>query len=455
MATSNDKGDVAYQLKSFQKVEEPAQKTENKGRIMQTLRIVNQIIGILFTLCYLYQFFYIPIPWFAGKKKKPGISDMRRCYAVLICARNEEKVIADLINSLRLQTYPSDKIHVFVLADNCTDSTSSIARNAGAAVYERRDNRYFGKGYALESLLGYIDRDYPDGFDGYFVFDADNVLKEDYIEQMDRVFSEGNDIVTSYRNSKNYADNWISAGYALWFLRESRYLNHARFLLKTSCAVSGTGFLVSLKVMEEIGGWPFHMLTEDIEFSIHQITNGKKIAFCEDAELFDEQPVTFSQSWHQRMRWARGYLQVFEGYGLSLVRGALKGSFSCFDMSMTIMPAFILSTISIFGDLALGIWGASIGDNVMIAVHSIGSLLSSMYLMLFSLGAVTTVTEWQHIQTSTTKKILYTFTFPLFMFTYIPISIAALFVNPGWKPIHHSVSFSVPTARINIHESQN
>ena len=28
----------------------------------------------------------------------------------------------------------------------------------------------------------------------------------------------GNEIVTSYRNSKNFGDNWISAGYALWFL---------------------------------------------------------------------------------------------------------------------------------------------------------------------------------------------------------------------------------------------
>lgn len=45
---------------------------------------------------------------------------------------------------------------------------------------------------------------------------------------MNETFSEGKDIVTCYRNSKNYGDNWISAGYGLWFLRESRYLNGAR-----------------------------------------------------------------------------------------------------------------------------------------------------------------------------------------------------------------------------------
>jgi hypothetical protein len=153
------------------------------------------------------------------------------------------------------------------------------------------------------------------GFDGYIVFDADNILSPDYIEQMNRTFSDGHDIITSYRNSKNFGDTWISAGYALWYLRESRYLNHARYRLHTSCAVGGTGFLFSQKVIDELGGWPFHMLVEDIEFSIHEITKGRKIAFCPDAILYDEQPTGFLQSWRQRERWCKGGLQVFTHYG--------------------------------------------------------------------------------------------------------------------------------------------
>ncbi len=407
---------------------------------MNTLRIVNQVIGVLFTLCYFYQIIYIPIPWLR-KTKNPKKSGMTNRYAALICARNEENVIADLIRSLKRQTYDQKNLSVFVMADNCTDETASVAESAGARVYTRMNRTFVGKGYALEMLLQYLEEDYPEGFDGYFVFDADNVLKEDFIEQMDLVFSEGHDIVTCYRNSKNYGTNWISAGYALWFLRESRYLNQARFLLNTSCAVSGTGFLFSREVMLEAGGWPFHMLTEDIEFSINQITKGRKIAFCKDAELYDEQPETFSQSWRQRMRWARGYLQVFKGYGRKLISGALHGSFSCFDMSMTIMPAFILSTVSIVSDLALGIIGAFIGDDVMIAVNSIAELLSGVYSALFVMGVITTITEWKHIHTSPIKKVFYAFTFPLFMFTYVPISLTALFVNPGWQPIRHSVRF--------------
>ena len=61
-------------------------------------------------------------------------------------------------------------------------------------------------------------------------------------------------------------------------------------------------------------------------------------------------------------------------------------------------------------------------------------------LTLLVLGGITTVTEWNQIRTSSVKKFVYVFTFPLFMFTYIPISLAAFFCKPQWKPIEHRVS---------------
>ena len=421
---------------------------------MEELITLHWVVGILFTICYLYQFMYIPVPWLLSKRKRPTPTDMSNKYAILICARNEEKVIATLIESLFRQTYKAENLHIFVLADNCTDNTASVARAAGADVYERRDTTHTGKGYALASLLCHLEWDYPEGFDGYFVFDADNVLKPDYIEQMDRVFSDGNEIVTSYRNSKNYGNNWISAGYALWFLRESRYLNHARYLLGTSCAISGTGFMFSRSIAEELGGWPFHMLTEDIQFSIYQVIKGRKIAFCPDAELFDEQPVKFSQSWRQRLRWSRGFLQVFKGYGSKLAQGALRGCFSCFDMTMTIMPALILSAFSVICDIIYVIWSASHGANILISLLFVCSLFTGMYMTLFAVGMITTITEWRHIHTTTFKKLFYTVTFPIFLFTYIPISITALFVDPGWKPINHSVNFKLQPSSEGVLEER-
>ena len=410
-----------------------------------TLRTINAIISALFFICYTYQFLYIPLV--LAKKSKPLASPSKaHRYAVLIAARNEENVISGLLDSLRAQTYDMSLVTVFVAADNCTDSTAAIARAHGAVVYERFNQLNVGKGYALDFLLQHIGADYPAGFDGYFVFDADNILSPDYIERMNEMFSNGHEIVTSYRNSKNFGGNWISAGYALWFLRESRYLNGARTRLGSSAAVGGTGFLFSQRILNESHGWRFYLLTEDIEFSVYHILRGEKIAICESAVLYDEQPTDFRQSCRQRLRWAKGYVQVFLRYGGQLLRGAARGSWSCFDISMSILPAFILTSLCLLANITLTVLGLMQGAGVWFALRSLLECLGSILATLLVLGGITTATEWHRIHATTAQKLVYTLTFPLFMLTYLPISLAALFMKVEWKPIHHSVRLSaVPT----------
>ena len=61
------------------------------------------------------------------------------------------------------------------------------------------------------------------------------------------------------------------------------------------------------------------------------------------------------------------------------------------------------------------------------------------YFTLLLVGAITTVSEWSKIFAPMRKKILYTFTFPFFMLTYIPITLVALFSKDvSWKPIYHT-----------------
>ena len=410
-----------------------------------TLRTINAVISALFFICYTYQFLYIPLV-LAKKPKALAAPAKAHRYAVLIAARNEENVISGLLDSLRAQTYDMSLVTVFVAADNCTDSTAAIARAHGAVVYERFNQLNVGKGYALDFLLQHIGADYPAGFDGYFVFDADNILAPDYIERMNEMFSNGHEIVTSYRNSKNFGGNWISAGYALWFLRESRYLNGARTRLGSSAAVGGTGFLFSQRILNESHGWRFYLLTEDIEFSVYHILRGEKIAICESAVLYDEQPTDFRQSCRQRLRWAKGYVQVFLRYGGQLLRGAARGSWSCFDMSMSILPAFVLTSLCLLANVTLTVLGLMQGAGVWFALRSLLECLGSILATLLVLGGITTVTEWHRIHATTAQKLVYTLTFPLFMLTYLPISLAALFMKVEWKPIHHSVRLSaVPT----------
>lgn len=428
-------------------MEIPPREREDCRMAQQLLKIVTQVnavVGILFLLFYAYQMFYIPLPWLKKAPKHKGEAKANSI-AVLICARNEECVIPDLLRSLKAQTYTAAPIRVFVCADNCTDGTAQVARAEGATVYERFSGDKIGKGYALAFLLDNIRRDIPEGFDTYYIFDADNLLRPDYLEKMNREFSDGYEIVTSYRNSKNYGQNWVSAGMGLRFIRDSRYLNHSRKLLHTSCAVSGTGFGFSRSVLEEMGWtWPYFTLTEDIEFSVDHVMKGYTIGMAQDAEFFDEQPVKFSQSWRQRKRWAKGCLQCQRKYGLSILRSVFQ-SFAHYDVCLSLMPVVVLSIVDLLTNLTVIVLGIVMRVPLPELLLTTGKIFLSAYGTMFVIGAVTTVSEWKHLHTTTFKKILYAFTFPIFMLTYIPNAIAALFGKAQWLPIDHNVTAdSVP-----------
>ncbi|MFB5088401.1 glycosyltransferase family 2 protein [Psychrobacillus sp. PGGUH221] len=416
----------------------------------------NSLMFLLFALMYSYQFVYMFITFKAKQKKYTEIQNAHHHkFAVIIPARNEELVIGQLIKSIKNQNYPKEMIDIFVVADNCSDNTAKVAEKAGAIVRERFNKIQIGKGYALDYMLRIIGSDYSSNkYDGYFVFDADNLLDENYITEMNKTFNKGYRVITSYRNSKNYDQNWISAGYALWFLHEAEYLNLPRMALNSSCAVSGTGFLVHADVFRDNGGWIHHLLTEDIEFSVSQIIKGEKIGYCRNAVFYDEQPVTFAQSWNQRLRWAKGFYQVFSKYGKDLIENIFRGKgnrFSCFDMTMMIMPAMLVSSISIMvnGLLYLGIFmGIFEGKGIMQgATTAIIESFVWYYGILFVLGLMTTLSEWRKIHCSAWKKIAFTITFPIFMFTYIPISVVALFKHVEWKPIAHTVVKSLDDVR--------
>lgn len=412
--------------------------------------IFNFCVFVAFTCCYTYQLFYVFVV--LTRKAPKAEAKKNHKFAVMIAARNESAVISDLLGSIKMQNYPQELIDIYVIADNCTDDTAAIARNAGATVFTRFNSEQVGKGYALDYGLKSIWKEFPGkGYEAYFVFDADNVLDVNYFREMNATFDGGAKASTSYRNSKNFDSNWISAGYGIWFLREAKFLNQARLTLNTSCAVSGTGFFIAADILENAGGWKWHLLTEDIEFSASSITDGVRIAYCPTAVLYDEQPTTFRDSWNQRFRWVKGFYQVFWHYAGGLFKGIFKNErgykFACYDMLMTISPGMLLSIISIIFNaviVVLGFMGVmSTGIAIASSLSSIFFCLFNYFMFMFVFGVLTTFVEWDSIRAKTSRKILYMLTFPLFMLTYIPIALVALVKKATWKPIKHTISVDV------------
>lgn len=405
---------------------------------MTALDIINLIFGILFVMCYAFQFAYLIIPFI--KKMPPHKETKLHKLAILVSARNEENVIGNLFDSIKAQDYPEELVTVVLVADNCTDRTADVGREHGVRVYERNDLTKIGKGYALDYALKRLDEELgEDAFDAFIVFDADNILTKNYLTEINKTFSDGYQVVTAYRNTKNFGDSWLSASCAVWYLRESKYLNGSRMRIGACPQVSGTGFLFSNEVKKQNGGWPFHTLTEDYEFTCHSVVQGMKFGYCETAQFYDEQVSGFRQSWRQRLRWVKGGLQGFLIYWKALLKGLFSRKFvACYDMLMSFAPAYLISIAAVLVNIVGAIVQIATGVPPLSVLWAVGKMLLGGYVILLIQSVVTVATEWKYIHAHPVKRILSALTFPIFIMSFIPICFIALFKKVEWKPIRHT-----------------
>lgn len=280
------------------------------NKLYSILRTVMSAIIVYKTFFWLIGMFFTREFPLAKKKHK---------YAILIAARNEEKVIGNLLDSIKKQDYPSDLLTVFVVCDNCTDNTCGVARDKGAICYERFDDIHKTKGFALQFLFENIKKDYGiESFEGYFIFDADNLLQTDYISRMNDSFDSGEKIITSYRNTKNFDENWIASTYAIHWLRSIRQNHRARSILRLATNIQGTGFLFTNEIVRD--GWKYTSLTEDRALTADVVKEGYRITYNDKAMFYDEQPISLKVALRQRLRWSKGHLLAFveSGPGLFL-----------------------------------------------------------------------------------------------------------------------------------------
>lgn len=266
---------------------------------------------------------YWIIGFFFTRKFKPA-KQMHK-YAICIAARNEETVIGNLLDSIKQQDYPSELLTVFVVADNCNDGTATAAREKGAVCYERFNDQERTKGFALQFLFENIKKDYGiDAFEGYFIFDADNLLNNDYISRMNDSFDSGLKIITSYRNTKNFDENWIAASYALHWLRSIRKNHRTRSVLRLATNIQGTGFLFANELVKD--GWKYTSLTEDRAFTADAVAHGYEISYNDAAVFYDEQPTNLKIALRQRLRWSKGHLLAFVETGWPLFKNIFVGN---------------------------------------------------------------------------------------------------------------------------------
>ncbi|EDU36293.1 glycosyltransferase, group 2 family protein [Clostridium sporogenes ATCC 15579] len=381
------------------------------------------------------------------KKNNKNISDKTK-FALIVAAHNEELVIGNIIESLKMMDYDKKLYDIFVIADNCTDKTADIAKKKGAIVRERFDKKRRGKGYALEWMFNIIFK-MEKKYDAIAVFDADNLVHKNFLKEMNKKMCKGYKVVQGYLDSKNPEDTWITGSYSIAFWSCNRMFQLARYNLGLSSQLGGTGFCIDTDILKELG-WGATCLTEDLEFSCKIILNGYKVGWAHDAIIYDEKPLTLAQSWRQRKRWMQGFADVSSRYFFKLMKKAIKNfNFTAFDCALySIQPfvAILLGLSAIISLFQYAMKAANIVNNFNNIVYSIDFNLITILIILFSLFQILYTPLILILEKKFTFKVLlYYIVYPIYAITWFPISIQGIMDknNKEWSHTIHTRSMNI------------
>ena len=399
---------------------------------MEYLYILKQALIWVLTAFWCYQF-VISLCALVKLKDKPYLVNKNHKFMAIIPAHNEEMVVANLIESLKNQTYDKNLYDIYVIADNCTDKTAEVARKAGAIVYERFDNAHKTKGYALQWFLKQKIAENAD-YDAFFVFDADNIVDKNFIKNMNKKLCQGEEVVQGYRDIKNPTDNWITAGYALFYWTMHRMYHLARYNIGLSPLLNGTGFMVKFDVVKP-NGWETQTLTEDIEFSLKQIIQGRKLGWATDAIVYDEQPTSFKQSWSQRSRWTVGHMQCLKTYTGQLYKAVKEHkTLMNFDGLLYIAGTTPILVVT-FGLILINciMYVSKAMTTWLFIVNILNYLIPTLLFPIFT-ALFVMVLEKKPIKPMIKGLLFY----PAFMGTWVIINLKCLFKRETtWEKIEH------------------
>jgi cellulose synthase/poly-beta-1,6-N-acetylglucosamine synthase-like glycosyltransferase len=352
-------------------------------------------------------------------------------FAILVAAHNEQVVIGNIVRNLKGIDYPKDMYDIFVIADNCSDNTAQIARDNGAIAFERFDKVKKGKGFALEWMFEKVfkmDKQY----DAIAIFDADNLASKNYLRVMNRHLCKGHKVIQGYLDSKNPFDYTISGCHSLTYWITNRSYQLARHYIGLCCSLGGTGFVLSMDVLKEIG-WGATSLTEDLEFTLKLVLLGKKVYWAHDVSVYDEKPLTLKQSWNQRRRWMQGHSDCACRYFPKLFKKAVVDrDIVAFDTALYSIQPFIVVFGGVISILNL------VRALITIDIDRILTLNTLWAFLLLTLTTYISVV-FVLIDGKFNFKILWPLIiFPLYSLTWIPIIIQG-FIHRNDKEWSHTL----------------
>ena len=392
-----------------------------------------QLMIVFFTIYY----FTISIFGILPCKKEKKILTPKTTFAVIVAAHNEAQVIGELVENLHMLKYPDSMYDIFVIADNCKDNTADIARKAGSLVYERENKQDQGKGFALEWMFNKLFA-LPKKYDAVVIFDADNLVHPDFLLEMNDHFCKGEKIIQGYLDTKNPNDTWVSGCFALSFWMINYLWNYAKYNIGLSSVLGGTGMCISTEVLRK-NGWGATCLTEDMEFTMKSLLDGVPTCWAQEAIVYDEKVLTFKAAWNQRLRWAQGQYDVASRYiPKLLVAGIKRHDIVLLDAIIHLFQTYFLLISTFF------VICSTVYEYVPFYTNVLYAILPYEIWQVIGIGQYVLPAIVLLKIHAAPKSWFYTLFYPIFVYSWIPISALGFFRrhNHVWNHTVHNRAIS-------------
>jgi Glycosyltransferases, probably involved in cell wall biogenesis len=235
--------------------------------------------------------------------------------AILVPAWNEGAVLDCSIERLVSLDYPGDQLRVYVVDDASTDDTPQVVqalalRHHGQVVHVRREKGGEGKAHTLNHGLREILAD--DWMQALLIMDADVVYEASSLRRMTRHLADPRvGAVTAYIKEGSRPGNYLTRFVAFEYAAAQAGGRRAQNVLGAMACLAGGAQLLTRENLIAVGGRidPSTLAEDTVTTFLTQL-GGRRVVFEPHAVVWAEEPATLSGLCKQRLRWARGNIQV-------------------------------------------------------------------------------------------------------------------------------------------------
>ncbi len=265
--------------------------------------------------------------------------------SLLVAAKNEEAVIANLVKMLCNLDYPKTRYEVWVIDDRSTDRTPVLLDQLAAEydqlkVLHRGEDAGGGKSGALNQVLPLTKGEIVG------VFDADAKVTKDLLRRVLPLFSKPKVGAVQVRKAiANASQNFWTRG-QMAEMASDTYIQQQRIAIGGIGELRGNGQFVRRLALERCGGWNEETITDDLDLTIRLHLDKWDIGFLEFPPVEEEGVTTALALWHQRNRWGEGGYQRYLDYW-RLIASNRMGTLKTLDLFSFMIVQYLLPAAAI------------------------------------------------------------------------------------------------------------